>query len=176
MGPRLAGGAFAEPLAAPDLPLWIWGAGHVGRAIVRAAEGLPLAITWIDVAPDRFPDPVPPHAAPLVAADPARAAAHAPADAAHLVLTYSHALDLAICHAVLGRPFRHLGLIGSASKRARFLSRLRDLGHGEAALARLACPIGDRSLGKRPAAIALGVLTEMLRLAEGAAATREERA
>lgn len=165
----LADGLMVEPWAVPSMPVWLYGAGHVGRAIVRAAEGLPLDLTWIDTGPDRFPDPVPAHATRLVAADPARAVAHAPDAAAHLVLTYSHALDLAICHAVLAREFGHLGLIGSASKRARFLRRLRDLGHDEARLARLVCPIGDRALGKEPAAIALGVLANLVRLAQGAA-------
>lgn len=164
--PGLHGALMSEDFTAPLIPLWLYGAGHVGRAIVRVAEGLPLDITWIDTARDRFPETIPPHAAPLVATDIARAVALAPDDAVHLVLTYSHALDLEICHAVLARPFRHLGLIGSASKRARFLSRLRGLGHSEAALARLSCPIGDRSLGKLPAAIAIGVVAEILRLPE----------
>lgn len=160
----IVGDLMIETFARPPTPLWLYGAGHVGRAIVRVAEELPVAITWVDTARDRFPDSIPAHVAPLVARDPARAAGHAPETAVHLVLTYSHALDLEICHAVLGRGFRHLGLIGSASKRARFLSRLRDLGHSEMELARLACPIGDRSLGKEPAAIALGVMAEVLRL------------
>ncbi|MFO1104815.1 MAG: xanthine dehydrogenase accessory protein XdhC [Amaricoccus sp.] len=162
--PGLHGGLMSEPFAAPCVPLWLYGAGHVGRAIVRVAEGLPLAITWLDTARDRFPETMPSQVAPLAAASLARAVSLAPDDAVHLVLTHSHALDLEICHAVLGRPFRHLGLIGSASKRARFHARLRDLGHSEAALARLACPIGDRGLGKLPAAIAIGVVAEMLRL------------
>lgn len=168
-GARMADGLMIEPLPEPAQPLWLYGAGHVGRAIVRVAEDLPLAITWIDSARGRFPETVPAHAAPLVAADPARAALHAPETAAHLVLTYSHALDLGICHAVLARRFRYLGLIGSASKAARFRKRLRDLGHAEPAIARLTCPIGDRTLGKRPAAIALGVVAEMLRLVQAEA-------
>ncbi len=170
----LVDGIMVEPWSVPRLPVWLYGAGHVGRAIVHAAEGLPLEITWIDTGPGRFPDPVPAHVTRLVAADPVRVVCHAPDAAAHLVLTYSHALDLGICHAVLGRPFHHLGLIGSASKRARFLKRLRDLGHDDGSLARLVCPIGDRSLGKEPAAIALGVLSDLLRLSQ-AAATREAR-
>lgn len=167
---RLGGGVMSEPLAEPALPLWLWGAGHVGRAVVHAAQGLPLAITWIDTGAERFPGEMPVHAAPLVAADPARAVGRAPDPAAHLVMTYSHAMDLDICHAVLSRRARYLGLIGSASKRARFVSRLRELGHGEAALERLVCPIGERALGKIPAAIALGVVREMLLL--GAAEAR----
>ncbi|MBQ1203479.1 MAG: XdhC family protein, partial [Loktanella sp.] len=77
--------------------------------------------------------------------------------------TYSHALDLALCHAILQRPFHSVGLIGSATKWARFRGRLSDLGHSPAQIARIACPIGDVSLGKHPAALALGVATAMIR-------------
>ncbi len=165
----LIDGCMVEPFAEEAMPLWIYGAGHVGRAIVRVTEGLPLAVTWVDTAPDRFPEEIPPHVTRLVAAEPGMVVRHAPAEAVHLVMTYSHALDLEICHAVLGREFRHLGLIGSASKRARFRSRLLDLGHEPATVGRMCCPIGDRSLGKRPAAIALGVVREILQIQSGAA-------
>ena len=97
-----------------------------------------------------------------VSRDLPRAAAHAPADARHYVLTYSHALDLEICHAILSRPFAQLGLIGSATKKARFLNRLRDLGHPPDRLARLDCPIGDPALGKQPQAIAVSVIHALL--------------
>lgn len=165
----LQGEVMIEPFAEPALALWLYGAGHVGRAIVRVATDLPIAVTWIDTELARFPLDVPGHAATLIAADPARVVRHAPDDAVHLVMTYSHALDLGICHAVLSRQFRHLGLIGSGTKRARFTARLRDLGHGPGGIARLACPIGARALGKRPAAIALGVVTELLQMTAASA-------
>ena len=85
--------------------------------------------------------------------------------AEHLVLTYSHALDLELCHRILGHGFARLGLIGSATKAARFRARLHDLGHLPVEIQRIACPIGDTSLGKHPQAIALGVATELLRTA-----------
>jgi xanthine dehydrogenase accessory factor len=66
----------------------------------------------------------------------------APLDAYHVVMTYSHALDLAPCHAVLRRgQFGHLGLIGAATKRVRFLKRLAGLGVSPAMLQRLTCPM-----------------------------------
>lgn len=117
-----------EPLAAEAAPLFLYGAGHVGRAIVRMLEGLPVATTWVDDARDRFPQDIPDHARMLVAADPADAVALAPPEAAHLVMTYSHPLDLEICHRALTRGCARLGVIGSASKAARFRSRLRALG------------------------------------------------
>jgi xanthine dehydrogenase accessory factor len=95
-------------------------------------------------------------------AHPERIAAHAPQGAEHLVLTYSHALDLELCHRLLGRGFGGLGLIGSATKWARFRARLAALGHGAAAIDRIDCPIGDPGLGKYPQAIAIGVAANLL--------------
>ena len=129
---------------------------------------------FIDTAPTEFsPPPEPPpfptqrRAPPasnrrLPAPSPADAVKHAPDDATHLILTYSHVFDLDICHAVLSQPFASAGLIGSATKWARFRRRLAALGHAPAQIARIACPIGDPSLGKHPAEIALGVATAMI--------------
>ncbi len=141
-------------------PLWIYGAGHVGRAIVHSMAPLPdFDITWIDTDAGRFPET---ETTTLVAKDPTTAVKHAPDNAEHLILTYSHDTDLALCHAILSRPFGSAGLIGSATKWARFKSRLAALGHRPASISRIACPIGDPSLGKHPAAIALGVATAMI--------------
>ncbi|MCC6002466.1 MAG: xanthine dehydrogenase accessory protein XdhC [Pararhodobacter sp.] len=157
-------GWLAEPVAPPARLLWVWGAGHVGRAIVATLAPLPdFALTWIDAAPGRFPEGVPAGVTTLHAPDPADLVPLAPRNAEHLILTYSHALDLALCHRVLGHGFAHLGLIGSASKSARFRSRLRALGHTDARIARICCPIGDPSLGKHPQAIALGVGAALLK-------------
>ena len=171
----LVQGWLVEPVAAPTRQLWIWGAGHVGRALVSVLAPLPdLAITWVDVAPDRFPLDVPPNVTMVPAADPATLADHAPTGAEHLILTFSHALDLELCHRLLRRGFRSCGLIGSATKWARFRSRLKALGHDPAAVGRIRCPIGDPALGKHPQAIAVGVAAELIRTAMTAA--REKRA
>lgn len=144
----------------PPRPLWIFGAGHVGRAVVNVMAPLPeYEITWIDTAADRFPQT---DTTTLVAADPVLVVKHAPADTDYLILTYSHELDLALCHAVLSRAFRSVGLIGSATKWARFKGRLAALGHSGAQISRIACPIGDPRLGKHPAAIAVGVASAMI--------------
>ncbi len=153
----------------PQKPLWIFGAGHVGRALVAVMAPLPdWAITWVDVADDRF-DAVPDGVMQLVAADPTRVVQHAPEDAHHLILTYSHELDLALCHAVLQHGFASAGLIGSATKWARFRSRLAALGHPPQDIARIACPIGDPALGKHPQALAIGVAHAMVRAGQNAA-------
>lgn len=144
----------------PKRPLWIYGAGHVGRAIVNVMAPLPdFDITWVDTSADRFPDT---SVTTLVAKDPAAVVKHAPSNAEHLIFTYSHDIDLQICHAILSQSFDSAGLIGSATKWARFKSRLAALGHDPAHISRIACPIGDPGLGKHPAALALGVATAMI--------------
>lgn len=158
------GACFIEPTRASAKPLFIYGAGHVGRAIVKAIAELDFAVNWVDVHADRFPHPVPDHATPIVAQYPVAVASAAPDGAYHLVLTYSHALDLAICHTLLAKPdFGFLGLIGSGSKRARFMKRLGEAGIPPATLARLICPIGIGSLqGKEPATIAISVAAQLI--------------
>jgi xanthine dehydrogenase accessory factor len=163
VAPGLRDGWMVEPLARPRVPLWIWGAGHVGRALAEVMAPLPgLAITLVDDAPARFPAALPPEIRALPAPDMPRAMALAPAGAHHLILTYSHEIDLALCHAALARGFASCGLIGSRTKWARFRSRLRALGHSDAQIARIACPIGDPALGKHPQAIAIGVARDLL--------------
>ena len=161
--PCLVNGWFLEPVTTPARALWIYGAGHVGRALVNVLSPLPdIDITWVDTGPDRFPDNMPANVAPLVATNPADAVRHAPAHAEHLVLTYSHAFDLEICHAVLSHGFRRAGLIGSATKWARFRKRLMALGHGPEHINRIDCPIGNPAFGKHPQAIAVSVAADLL--------------
>lgn len=163
VGTLLVHGWLVEPVARPQRALWVWGAGHVGRAIVATLAPLPdLCIVWLDTGPDRFPASIPEGATISHAADPADLVAEAPAEAEHLVLTFSHALDLELCHRLLRHGFRSLGLIGSASKAVRFRSRLAALGHRPAEIARIRCPIGAPGLGKHPQAIAIGVAAEIL--------------
>jgi xanthine dehydrogenase accessory factor len=157
-------GWMVEPVSEPEREIWVWGAGHVGRAVVGVLAPLPgLRILWADFDDARFSD-VPDGVETLVAANPADLVSLAPDHADHLILTYSHALDLELCHRLLGRPFGSVGLIGSATKWARFRSRLSALGHGADQIARITCPIGDPSLGKHPQEIALGVAMDLLKV------------
>jgi xanthine dehydrogenase accessory factor len=166
-GAKGEGAWFMEPLVRLRVPLYLYGAGHVGRALVRVLYDLPFEVTWADTSAARFPDPLPPHVRAQATADLPALASAAGAGGYHLVMTFSHALDLAICHAVLRRgDFGHLGLIGSATKRARFLHRLAQLGIAERTLARLSCPIGLPGIGgKEPGMIAVSVAAELVQLA-----------
>ena len=145
-------------------PLYLFGSGHVGRAVVLALAPLPFAIRWIDPRPDAFPAAVPMNADPVMAANPVAELEAAPSGTFLLVMTHSHALDLAIIdQAIRDERFAYVGLIGSASKRARFLSRLRQAGVAEGRLAALRCPIGLRGItSKEPAIIAASTVAELL--------------
>lgn len=156
---------MVEPLYALKQAVWIWGAGHVGRALVSVLVDLPqVSLTWVDTSPDRFPDPIPEQVTSIPAAHPEHLMARAPAQASHLIMTYSHTLDLQLCHAALGHAFSFAGVIGSKTKAARFRKRLRSLGHSDAQIERLTCPIGQKLLGKHPQAIAIGVAAQLLTL------------
>lgn len=159
--PGTTGDWFFESTEGPATPVWIYGAGHVGRAIVDVLTLQPgFDVTWVDTTIDRFPEA--PKARCLPAQDPARALPLSPENTHHLILTYSHALDLALCHAALRHGFASAGLIGSQTKWARFRKRLRELRHAEDAIARITCPIGDPKLGRHPEAIALGVVAGLI--------------
>ncbi|WP_439136710.1 xanthine dehydrogenase accessory protein XdhC [Roseicyclus sp.] len=173
LGPALGqccGGAVSLSFEAAEAldrhqgaPLWVWGAGHVGRAVVAVMAPLPeVAITWIDDADARFPGDVAEGVETVVAADMALLMAHAPPVAHHLILSYSHEIDLALCHGALMRGFASCGLIGSDTKWARFQARLKALGHIDAEISRITCPIGDPRMGRHPQAIAVGVAGRLL--------------
>jgi xanthine dehydrogenase accessory factor len=123
-------------------------------------------VRWIDSRPGAFPRHIPGNAAPVESADPPAELDAAPDGALVVVMTHSHPLDLAIVSCALpAQRFPYVGLIGSASKRARFASQMRAAGLSEAALGRLVCPIGVPGVsGKQPAVIAAGVAAQLLQV------------
>ena len=157
-------GEEEERYAPPTTPLQLFGAGHVGRALVLALAPLPFAVRWIDPRPDWFPSAAPANAQPVATPDPVAELDAAPPGAFVVVMTHSHPLDLEIvARALQLGHFPYVGLIGSATKRARFESRLRDLGIEADRIAGMVCPIGaPRVRDKTPAVIAATVAAEML--------------
>jgi xanthine dehydrogenase accessory factor len=158
-------------LPAPRFTLQLYGAGHVGRAIVQLLAGLPCRVQWIDEREEEFPRDVewPAHIE-RVCVEPVEAeVAAAPPGAFYLVLTHSHDLDLAISQAILQRgDFGFFGLIGSKTKRARFIRRFEQRGIATDAIARMSCPIGVPGIeGKEPEVIAVAVVAQLLQAARG---------
>ena len=169
----LPDGRLLERFGDDATPLLLFGAGHVGRALVLALAPLPFRVRWIDARAGAFPPCAPGNVVMVRAEAPEREVDAAPAGAFALAMTHSHPLDLAIVARALARPLPHVGLIGSATKRARFTRALRAAGLAEAALARLVCPIGVPGIRDRaPAAIAAGVAAALLQAREQVGAAR----
>lgn len=159
-GPLPAAGThFVEPVETRSLPVQLFGAGHVGRAIVARSAGLPLRFSWYDSRSEMAQTPG------VFLADEdglVSFAAEAPADSAVVVMTHDHGLDYRLVAAALGGRARFVGLIGSKTKRARFLSRL---GADGVDSSRLTCPIGLPGIGGRePEVIAIATLAQLLML------------
>lgn len=147
----------------------LFGAGHVGRALATVLAELPCRLRWFDSRAGVFPPATAANTVTDELTNPFAAVEDCPPSAFYLVMTHSHDLDFELCEAVLSRADgRYLGLIGSASKRASFSSRLRKKGFTDAELARLTCPIGLKSIpGKTPMEIAVAVAAELLELEGG---------
>src|SRR5580704_11265324 len=137
---RLADGRVVERFGSGATPLYLFGAGHVGRSLVLALAPLPFAVTWIDPRPGAFPDHIPANATCFTDTEPVRFVARAPAEAFVAVMTHSHALDLDLVAAAMAK-----------------------LGIGRDAIDRLICPIGLTEVrDKAPAAIAAATAAQLL--------------
>jgi xanthine dehydrogenase accessory factor len=174
---RLAGpdrDILVERIDTGHVPLLLFGAGHVGRAIARVLAELPFDVTWVDERAEEFPASLPDNVTPLASDSPVDEVARAPRDAMYLVLTHRHDLDFDLCRAILRRgDFRWAGLIGSSAKAASFRKRLARQGVAPDRIARLTSPIGVRGIAsKAPAAIAIGVAAQLLLAIAPAAALR----
>ena len=158
---------FYETIVAPDLNIAVFGAGHVGTAVVGVLSELDCNIRWIDSRRRMFRQ-VPTNVRAIEASDPALEVAAMPTASFYLVMTHSHAMDFEICDRILRRrDARYCGLIGSLSKRRRFEKRYRQQGLEQAIIDRLVCPIGvDGISGKKPAEIAVAVAAEILKVRE----------
>jgi len=147
---------------------YLFGAGHVGRALVTALAPLPFAVTWMDARPGAIPEMFPPNVTAIRNGDPVELLARAPDGAFVAVMTHSHALDLDLVIAALqAKRFGYVGLIGSATKRARFTSAMQKMGIGADVVDKLVCPIGLTAIkDKAPAAIAASVAAQVLMMRE----------
>jgi xanthine dehydrogenase accessory factor len=160
--------ALVERIDLPHKELWLFGAGHVGKALVKILADMPLRITWVDSRKDMFAPRLPHNIVPLCTEYPLDVVRTAPRDAWYLVMTHSHDLDYEICRAVLMRDdFAWLGLIGSHTKATHFRNRLQRHGIDSDTIVRMICPIGLPSVSsKLPTAIAVSVAAQLIGLFE----------
>jgi xanthine dehydrogenase accessory factor len=164
-GPR---SVLTETLVDDVQPLLLFGAGHVGQAIVRVLQEVPgFNLHWLDT---RGLQPGQDDAGPRhrQVDDPVAAITAAPPGALLLVMTHDHSIDYDLCRAALRQgDAAWLGLIASQSKAARFRSRLSREGLGAASERLLCAPIGLPGIdGKAPGVIAVSVVAQLLALVQ----------
>jgi xanthine dehydrogenase accessory factor len=166
---------YLDPVPVADFEIVLFGAGHVGRALVRVLAALPCHVTWVDAREEEFPRDVPANVTVACTDVPEAEVNAAPAGSHFLVMTHSHALDEALAERILKRnDFAYFGLIGSLAKRRQFERRMQRRGMPAARFAAMTCPIGVAGIpGKEPAMIAIAVAAELLQARAKAVARHE---
>lgn len=159
-----------EPWGRPQPEVYVFGAGHVGQALVAILSTLPCHVNWIDEREAQFGTP-PAGVRCICTEDPCDVARQAPQRSLFVVMTHHHPLDLALAETVLRRDDGHyLGVIGSQTKRQRFDYLLQGKGISAEKLAQMRCPIGMPDVkGKLPAEIAVAVAGEIIAVYQGLA-------
>ncbi|KAF1053795.1 MAG: hypothetical protein GAK43_01229 [Stenotrophomonas maltophilia] len=153
-----------EPMGQPQAHIAVFGAGHVGRALVPLLASLPCRVRWIDSREAEFPEFIPQGVQKRVNDEVIDEIDEMPAGSYFIVMTHNHALDLELSARILQRnDFAYFGLIGSATKRAKFEHRLRDRGMPADSVARMRCPMGLAEVkGKLPVEIAVSIAGEVI--------------
>lgn len=155
---------FVDPLSRQGLDIVLFGAGHVGRALVKILAELDCRVKWVDSREHEFPKKLPLNVERIIDDCPQAEVKHANAGSYFLVMTHSHALDLELSEAIMRRgDFAYFGLIGSLTKRRLFEKRMHGRGIGQERFASMTCPIGSGALkSKEPMAIAVAVAAELI--------------
>ncbi|GAA0230620.1 xanthine dehydrogenase accessory protein XdhC [Castellaniella daejeonensis] len=155
-----------ETIRPDPLHVVIFGAGHVGQALVHILGTLPCRVTWVDARDELFPGTVPANVSIEATDTPEAVIDEAPPDSCFLIMTHDHALDQRLCEQLLRRDdVAYFGLIGSQTKRRKFEHRFQARGIPPERYARIVCPIGEPGIeGKQPAVIAVAVAAQLLRL------------
>lgn len=143
--------------------VWLFGAGHVGRALGEVLALLPVKGTVVETRASELAL-MSVGVRHRLAAMPEALVAEAAPGAAIVILTHDHALDFLIAREALARDdLAYVGMIGSKTKRATFASQARESGLAQARIDRLVLPIGGRQVpDKRPAVIAAMTAAELL--------------
>ncbi|WP_460156156.1 xanthine dehydrogenase accessory protein XdhC [Pseudomonas sp. S2_H10] len=153
-----------EPMGQVQAQIAVFGAGHVGRALVPLLASLPCRVRWIDSREDEFPEQIPHGVRKIVSEEPVDEIDDLPAGSYCIVMTHNHQLDLELTAAILKRnDFAYFGLIGSKTKRVKFEHRLRDRGFDTGVVQRMRCPMGIGEVkGKLPVEIAISIAGEII--------------
>lgn len=155
-----------ECFAANTINIVVFGAGHVGQALIPILAGLPCHTVWVDSRAEQFPANTGQftNITTLVTDDPASEVALMPANTLYVVMTHNHQLDFEISHEVLKREdFHYLGLIASDTKWRRFQQRYKHREIKPSIVEKMNCPIGlEQVVGKMPMEVAISVAGQLI--------------
>ncbi|MDP3846617.1 MAG: xanthine dehydrogenase accessory protein XdhC [Pseudomonas sp.] len=153
-----------EPMGQPQAQIAVFGAGHVGRALVPLLASLPCKVRWIDSREAEFPELIPAGVERVLNDEVVDEVENMPAGSYFIVMTHNHQLDLELTAAILKRnDFAYYGLIGSQTKRVKFEHRLRERGFQPEVVQRMRCPMGLSEVkGKLPMEIAVSIAGEVI--------------
>jgi len=155
---------FVIERLAPAPRVIVFGAGHVGAAIARAAHAAGFRVVLIDDRPEfadpaRFPEGITTQAAGAhEAIEPLGLAA---ADAV-IIATRGHRHDATILERIAAAPAGYVGLLGSRRKQAVITKGLTAAGVPAASLARVRIPVGLAIGAVTPEEIAVSVVAELI--------------
>jgi xanthine dehydrogenase accessory factor len=156
-----------ECFAAEGVNIMLFGAGHVGKALIPILAQLPCQVTWVDSRDEQFPGNTDAyHNVHKVVSDaPELEVANMPQNSYYIVMTHNHQMDFDITQAILKRAdFNYLGLIASNTKWRRFQQRYKHRDIDQAQVARMNCPIGLSQVGgKLPIEVAVSVSAEIIK-------------
>lgn len=154
---------FLEPLSQPE-QVWVFGAGHVGLALVPALAAVGFEVTVLDERP-ALADPARfPAAKTVLCGDyPALLPTLAVGPGDYIaVMTQGHLADYTVLEWALRTEAAYIGCIGSAKKAAFVNEKLRAAGFSEADVSRIHSPIGLPILAQTPEEIAVSITAEMI--------------
>ena len=144
--------------------LIIFGAGHIGKALIQALSPHGFDVLWVDSRDKIFPSHMPENVRTCHTDEPVEALSGQAPETFVLIMTHSHDVDFQIaCKALQTPEIGFAGLIGSATKKARFVRRFAEQGLSLDQIARLTCPVGIAGItSKTPQAIAASVTAQLL--------------
>jgi len=157
---------YTETVQKPEFELLLFGAGHVGKAVVKVLSEMPVSIQWIDNRDQQFPATLSNNVEIICTDTPEAEIAAANPGTFFLVMTHDHGLDQQLSEHILKRhDFAYFGLIGSITKRRMFEKRMTRRGVLASQLDKMVCPIGIEGIrSKQPAAIAISVAAQLMRV------------
>ena len=155
-----------EVFSVQKMPVVVFGAGHVGRALVPLLANLPVQVTWVDSRYDMLPKTLPNGVVGVHEEHPQDHINDCLPNSCYLIMTHHHGVDLALAEAVLNRnDARYLGVIGSVTKGRKFRQRLKAKAYPQSAIDQLHCPMGLEGIsGKLPMEVAIAIAAKVMAL------------